>query len=294
MLMPSTGSGRELALHAVEVRSGEQPLLLLHGLGRDHSTFLRLAGRLSPFWNPWLLDLRGHGKSPWRDDGAEYLVIDYVRDVVEWLRGRWSGGAVLYGHSLGAMIAAAVAAEKPDKTAAVVLEDPPFHTMGERMRGTFWEHLFRGLSETAREKSCQESLFKRLSEIPVPLNGNGQFGPLKLVRDNASLEYSAECLFKVDPEVFTPVKAGMWLNGYDVDAICRAIRCPVFLLQGNTDCGGALTDEDAQLFQRSAPRCELRRFADKGHQIHWPEPGEILPIFEDLERTLKPRNRSQL
>ena len=225
-------------LRAVEVRSGEQPLLLLHGLGRDRSTFLKLAERLSPFWNPWLLDLRGHGESPWVHEGALYLVVDYVRDVANWLRGRGSGPAVIYGHSLGAMIAAAVAADSPATVAAVVLEDPPFHTMGKRMRGTFWEHLFRGLSETTREKSSPESTLQRLSEIPVPLNGSGEFGPLKLVRDAASLKFAADCLFKVDPAVFAPVTAGKWLDGYDVEAICRSIRCPVVILQGNGNFGG--------------------------------------------------------
>ena len=98
--MPSNPDNRPIAvtrddagLHAEEVHPGLQSVVFLHGVGRDRRTFAPLAGRLGELWNPWLLDFRGHGRSPRGADVS--LVADHVRDLRRWLVGRWQRPVVL-------------------------------------------------------------------------------------------------------------------------------------------------------------------------------------------------------
>ena len=73
-------------------------------------------------WHLHLIDHRGHGGSG-RAPG-QYRVVDHVEDALTVLN--WLGRpAVLFGHSLGALVAAAAAAARPELVRAVVLEDPP-------------------------------------------------------------------------------------------------------------------------------------------------------------------------
>src|SRR5688572_4782194 len=90
------------------------PLLMLHGVLRAWTDF-------APRWQLFALDHRGHGESA---RAERYLVVDYAADAVALVRDRLPG-VVLYGHSLGALAAVAVAAELPDLVRAVILEDPP-------------------------------------------------------------------------------------------------------------------------------------------------------------------------
>lgn len=78
---------------------------------------------------------------------------------------------VLFGHSLGAMVAAAVAAEVPDRVRAIILEDPPFHTLGNRIEGSAWQAQFIGMQEIARRGGSVEDITDALAEIRLPSGG---------------------------------------------------------------------------------------------------------------------------
>jgi pimeloyl-ACP methyl ester carboxylesterase len=93
----------------------------LHGLARGWQSFLPLIPTLALRWQVYALDQRGHGKS---ERANSYFAIDYVPDIVGFLRHEIRRPTVLYGHSLGAMVAAAVAAEAIDLVRAIILEDP--------------------------------------------------------------------------------------------------------------------------------------------------------------------------
>src|SRR5262245_2747813 len=93
------------------------PLLLLHGVIRRWQTFLPLLPHLAGPWQVFGVDLPGHGKSDRL--AGDYLVVDYVRVVVEFVRTHAQQPIVIYGHSLGAMVAAGAAAELGNRVRAV-------------------------------------------------------------------------------------------------------------------------------------------------------------------------------
>ncbi|MEP6668598.1 MAG: alpha/beta hydrolase [Chthoniobacter sp.] len=257
-------------------------LLLLHGVTRCGRDWEPLLPELAHRWRVLALDQRGHGSSR---RAASYLVTDYIEDAVQFVREEVAAPVVLIGHSLGAMVAAAVAADLRELVRAIVFEDPPFHTMGNRIHGTAWQAQFIGMQEAARRGGTIDQVTDALGAIslPTPEGGSRRLGE---IRDRASLRWSAECLAQLDPDVLTPVIAGHWLDGYDVSSICARIRCPVLLLQADPQTGGALTDGDAQLALRSIADCRHVPFPRAGHQIHRDRPEAMLQVVREFAATL--------
>lgn len=273
----------EADLNVAEGPAHGPPLLLLHGVLRCWQDFAPLLPALSARWQVHALDHRGHGRSG-RTPG-NYLVADYARDAVSYL-GQFNQPAVLYGHSLGAMVAAAAAAAAPQAVKALVLEDPPFDTMGPRIARTSFHSLFVAYENLLGRSRSVPELARELAEVRVTTPGADKSVRLGDVRDAASLRFSASCLAKVDPQVLAPIVAGRWLEGYDRSRVLAGIRCPVLLLQADESAGGMLVDSDAAEAQQAIADCTLIRVPGVGHLIHWSAIETtlrlVLPFLESL------------
>src|SRR4051812_41086378 len=105
--------------------SGLPPVLLLHGVSSARSTWHRLVPTLDGRCRTPALDLRGHGESG--HDPGTYTLEHYAPDVIAFLEDRVDQPVVLIGHSLGGVVAATVAQQRPDLVRAVLLEDPPLY-----------------------------------------------------------------------------------------------------------------------------------------------------------------------
>lgn len=253
---------------ATNDRSGRPHLLFLHGVSRNWRTFHTLYPALHESFHISALDFRGHGQSA-RMPGR-YCVTDYVDDAIICLACVNARASIIYGHSLGAMVAFAVAAKAPDHVRAIILEDPPFSTMGRDFPGTPLGEYFRGMKATVESSRDEDALFKIFGDLIV----GGR--PLREQRDEASLRFAAEGFTTLDPAVFEPILAGRWLEGYDFEALLGAIRCPVLLFQADRKCGGMLSDQESALIRDSLPNCRLIQVKDAPHLIHWTQPQIIL------------------
>ena len=265
-------------LHSVEYPAAKPTLLLLHGVARNGRDWEPLLPELAADWRVVALDHRGHGGSD-RVPG-EYLVADYGRDAAAFVRSTFTEPITVMGHSLGAMIALAVAAECGAIVERVVLEDPPFHTMGRAIGATPYRAQFAGMREVARRGGDSEAMTDALAEIRIPSEGGMiRFGE---VRDRASLEFLAECLAQVDPDVFAPIVAGQWLDGYDSEALWPRVLCPTLLLQGDPSAGGLFTDDDVEVARRGLQDHRRIRFAGIGHQIHRSAPARVAAALREF------------
>jgi pimeloyl-ACP methyl ester carboxylesterase len=253
-------------------------LLLLHGVTRNHRDWAPILPELTHHWGVIALDHAGHGASP-RTPGA-YRVADYTRQVANFLRANFPAPPVIFGHSLGAMVALGLAAD--GLAAAAILEDPPFHTMGRDIAATPYRAQFAGMQTVAQRGGDLETMTNALADIRLP----GPHGETRLgdLRDRDSLRFSAECLAQVDPEIFTPLIAGQWLEGFDHEAAWPQTQCPLLLLQADPAAGGALTDADAQFAELTAPQCRLIRFPGIGHQIHRSSPAHVAAVLRQWAR----------
>ncbi|MEO2032138.1 MAG: alpha/beta hydrolase, partial [Planctomycetaceae bacterium] len=97
----------DLSLNVVETESEEPTLVMLHGVTRRWQTFLPVVNAFSLRHKMMLVDFRGHGNS---DRAHRYAVTDYVDDICSLIHDHVPGPVALYGHSLGAMTVAGVAA----------------------------------------------------------------------------------------------------------------------------------------------------------------------------------------
>lgn len=263
---------------------GGPPLLLLHGVTRSWRTFLPLVPSLLTRWRLWGLDFPGHGGSAPRP--GRYRAVDYLDAAHAMLDAMPPEPVVVLGHSLGAMVAAAVAAARPDRVRAVVLEDPPMHTMGRRIGETTWLDFFRGLRELAGSTLDTPTLARRLAELRVADPATGRQSRLGDTRDAASLRFTAHGLTQLDPEVLTPVVEGRWLDGYDVDAVFGAFRCPALLLQADPAAGGALTDDDARHVASLPGDVSHVRVQGVGHLIHGSDPARMTCLLHSFLESL--------
>lgn len=268
-------------------KPSQRPLVLLHGVTRAHGDFSTIAAHLAASWNVIGVDHRGHGRS---QRAESYLVIDYLADAIRVVRDEIRSPVVLLGHSLGAMVAAGVAAEIPHLVDGIVLADPPFHTMGDRIHGTAWQAQFVGMREAATKGGSVDDLAAALAAIRLPRPDGGTV-TLGALREPAAIRWSAECLARIDPAVLTPLIEGRWLDGYDPLAIAMRIKCPVRLLQADPAAGGALGDDDCRAFALRAAACRIERFSGTGHLLHWQEPARVCAAVAAVASCTDPATR---
>ncbi|AZG48290.1 alpha/beta fold hydrolase [Gordonia insulae] len=152
VLQRPTSAG-ELAL-GVRVSGADPdrpPVLLVHGMAGDHSTWRTFAGALRRQGRAVVaVDLRGHGRS---GHASTYRLDDFRDDLRFVLDDLDIAVADVVAHSLGAHAALRLAMDEPDRIRRLVLEEiPPMPrdqddldlnivvaaSLGERVRGLGW------------------------------------------------------------------------------------------------------------------------------------------------------------
>ncbi len=243
------------------------PLVCIHGLGRCWRDYMTLFPALLPYWKLHGVDLRGHGKSS-RVTGR-YLIRDYLEDMGSLLE-HVGQPVVLFGHSLGAILALAAAARWPEQVKAVVAEDPPSEGFLERILETPYAPMFEAMQRLAGSAESHDvrGAACALGDVIVARDEAGRPIRLAETRDGASLRMSARFARDLDPGIYEPVLARRWCEGLDLPGLLPRIACPVLLLRGDEARGGMLPRADAETMLAQIPDATLVDFPGVGHQIH--------------------------
>lgn len=255
----------ELKLNLLAGPAAGDPLILLHGVSRSSRDFAPLFPALTARWQVYAVDQRGHGQS---SRASSYLVRDYATDIVEMLEAQPTfRPAVIYGHSLGALVATSVAARKPEAVRAIILEDPPTASMiGEIKRTSFYPH-FAAMQKLSGSRLSTSEVARQLAEVRLPgIAGEVRLGDL---RDGVSLRLVARCLQDVDPAVYDSLLAGRWMEGVDWIETIRAVRCPVLLLAADEKAGGMLSRPAVDEMKQNIADIISLPHPGVGHLIHW-------------------------
>ncbi|MGC4897344.1 alpha/beta fold hydrolase [Micromonospora sp. DT31] len=121
------------------------PVVLVHGLAVSHRYFTPLASALAPRHPVYVPDLPGFGLT--ERPATAYDVSRHAAFLADWLAAYRPGPVCLLGHSFGAEVAAALAADRPDLVAALVLAGPTSDPAARSRRGQIGRWLRAALWE---------------------------------------------------------------------------------------------------------------------------------------------------
>ena len=217
-----------LALHAqVWGHATLPPLVALHGWLDNAGSFARLAPLLAARYRVIALDLPGHGHSGHLAAGASYHYVDYVQAVLAAADALQLDRYTLLGHSLGAGIAALVAAASPERIERLLLiegigplGDDGSHTL-QRFRDALAPHgtnrkplrVFRGVAQAVAARSMASGL---PAELARPIVERGL------------AETDGGWRWRSDPRLTRP--SAVRLAETQVHALLRGIGAPTALL----------------------------------------------------------------
>ncbi|MBO1015859.1 alpha/beta fold hydrolase [Achromobacter sp. SD115] len=120
-----------MSAHSRRTGRGE-PLVLLHGVGLDHTLWDDLAPLLEPDFEVLRYDMLGHGHAPAID--ASVTVQDFIAQLdAELDRAGWQS-ANLLGYSMGGLIAGAYAAARPQRVTRLALLSTVFRRSADETR----------------------------------------------------------------------------------------------------------------------------------------------------------------
>lgn len=257
-----------VSIHMTDLKAGgADEMLMLHGVARAGRTFSSFATMLPDRFRIRAVDFRGHGKSG--RAGVHYRVIDYVQDAIAALEhiGR---PTIVYGHSLGALVAATVASRRPNLVAAIVLEDPPSPGFWTALETTHYHATFSAMSRWAGRANLSVSeVAHGFGQEVLKTYADGRVLRIADVRDPVSLRFTASCLRDMDPAVMHSILEGRWPDNFEFEAVFRSIHCPTLLMRGDIAKGGMLPEPDADHLMSLLNQGVRIDFPAAGHLLHW-------------------------
>ncbi|MDB5662961.1 MAG: alpha/beta hydrolase fold protein [Sphingomonas bacterium] len=137
------------------------PILCLPGLTRNARDFAGVAEALAGEWRLICIDLRGRGESAYAKDPMSYVPLVYLQDIEALIDALAIDRLVLFGTSLGGIMALLLGAAGNARLAGALINDigPTIEPAGLARirtyvgRGTSWPtwlHAARGLSDNHR------------------------------------------------------------------------------------------------------------------------------------------------
>jgi pimeloyl-ACP methyl ester carboxylesterase len=260
-----------MKLNVEQRRRDAEELVMIHGLTRRWQTFSPLLPSLTSRYSLTLIDLPGHGESP--ANPAGYGVLQHAEAVLRWVDDFSVERFDLYGHSLGGMVALQIAAHRPDRVRRLIMEDPPFGTMGSRLEQTVWMSHFSQVHEIRNREAFLRGSRREQVEILAnillrdPIAGTIQ--RLGEQRDSSSLRFMASCMLKMAASVVEPVITKSWYNDWEWEELATQVGQPTLILRGDEKAGGMLTESDCErlcvLLEDPVPVF----FPNSGHNLHW-------------------------
>src|SRR5690242_11194101 len=213
--------GSNTRLHYVEGPQNGRPLLLLHGLTRDWTSFSVLLPDLVSRFHIFAVDLRGHGKSGRVPNG--YRISKMAADIRELLNQAIPSPAALFGHSLGAMVGMFSAADNPSVSALIVGDSliTPENLVG------MYDPLFSQLHNLLLRGGSEQELAKGIGKVEFHFPGIAEGIHLEELPGNsdAALLAWARTLIRTDPDALRMTLDRSAHEGWEPENILRRITC---------------------------------------------------------------------
>jgi pimeloyl-ACP methyl ester carboxylesterase len=177
-----------------------------------------------------------------------------VDDSIAFLRDVIRQPAYLFGHSLGGIVALMVAAQYPAGARAVVVGDSPLSGQTWRERLVQSDDRLRAWRDLSGGQKSIDQIIDLLKDSPTEVPGKSKPVSMRdaMGEDSPVYVWLATNLYHSDPDMLTALleRLDVTSEGYDMDVVLPAIRCPVLLLQADPNAGGAMTDAETEQAQQ--------------------------------------------
>lgn len=235
------------------------PVIALHGWLDNANSFARLLPKV-PGLRILALDLAGHGWSGHRPAGSLYAQWEYARDVLEVAEQLGWARFSLLGHSMGAIIAAQLAAALPERIERLVLIEgvvPPDSAPAdpaERLGKALREQLGQaGRRKPVYETRAQAVRARARSTLAVSESAASLLAERGLIEEQGKLTWRSDNRLTLT----TPMR----LEPQAALAMVRQVRCPALLIVATK---GVLAKHTALLEQLPFEQVHL----PGGHHLH--------------------------
>ncbi|MEM6846760.1 MAG: alpha/beta hydrolase [Pseudomonadota bacterium] len=253
-------------------------LVCLHALTRDRHDFDAFLPRVDDL-DPLALDALGHGDAP---RAERYRLVDYADYAQSLLP---EGPLVLYGHSLGGQTAVCLAGREPGRFAGLVLEDPPLLSPLRLDEPSQFRRGFEGLRRimTKRGKRYQEADW--IAAVRSWPSGHGE-ATIEEAMGEAAAERRGRQIARLDVGVLTATLDGTYFLGFDPLAALAAAGCPVTIIVGEEQWGGAIGPSDLRVLA-GEPGVSIVRAPEQGHYVREADPSLCETAVRDLVRSAR-------
>ena len=246
------------------------PLLALHGWLDNAGSFALLAPLLATRYHVIALDLPGHGHSDHLAVGADYHYLGYVQAVLAATATLQLDRYSLLGHSLGAGVAALVAAAMPGRIERLLLieglgplGDDGSHTL-QRFRDALVPRgdsgkplrVFRSIEQAASARSM-------VSGLPA--------GLARPIVERGLVETDGGWRWRSDPRLTRP--SPVRLAESQIHALLRGIEAPTALLLAQPAMP-YLPSAPMQARAECVPGISVNHL-DGGHHLHLERPAAV-------------------
>ncbi|MFD6067966.1 MULTISPECIES: isochorismatase family protein [Amycolatopsis] len=235
------------------------PVVVLPGITSPAVTMDFVARELTDLVRPLVLDVRGRGLS---DGAPEYDLASYAADVEAVVDGLGLRDPILFGHSMGARIAARAAATRPFR--GTVLADPPLSGPGRAPYPTTLDAFLRQLAQARRGTDADE-VARSWPRWP-----------------RREQELRARWLSSCSRSAIAATHAGFESEDFFGD--WPKVPAPAYFLYGGAS--PVVTAVGAAEAAERNPSAELVEIAGAGHMIFWDEPEAALAALREALRKL--------
>ncbi|MEU3605169.1 alpha/beta hydrolase [Streptomyces sp. NPDC035033] len=236
------------------------PVLLLHGLMGHAAHWAPAAALLAAGHRTVALDQRGHGASE-KPPGGPFTREAYVADAAAVIERLGLAPVTLVGHSMGALTAWQLAAERPDLVRALVICDMRASALGAASQRA-WQDWFRSWPAPFPTLEAVHRWFGADDpwvETPNPARGAFFAEVMTERRDGWHPVF--------DPEQMLTSRE-TWVHDAHWDSLAQ-VRCPTLVVRG---LDGELGRAEAQEMVRVLPHGAYAEIPDAGHLLHYTHP----------------------
>jgi len=301
-----TAQVNRVALSYAEGPDNGPPLVLLHAQHLDWFSYSRVMPALAQSFHVYVVDYPGHGATRMPSDYP--MTADQIgADLGEFIKLRIGQPAFISGNSSGGLLATWLAANRPQVTRAVLLEDPPlFSAEYPRIRKTIADKSFAISHKAAMQRTddfllywidATSQFFTRNVGSGTALLLSGAIKVYRLVHPGAPVEISLlnndtvrlllRGLDQYDPRFGAAFHDGSWHYGFDHATALAKIACPTLLMQASTSTlpdgtlDGAMSEADAT---RAIGLLKHGRFVkvDATHVVNLDKPDDFVRILKSF------------